>query len=169
MAFSMERPVTATRRPYRAATLMICWRRSTLEAKVVTMMRSSQPLNSTSKELPTLLSLRVYPGRSTLVESASRASTPSRPRAPNRARSIIPPWMGVVSILKSPVWTTVPTGDLMAKATASAMEWFTWMNSTENLPAWITSPASQVIILVLDTRRCSSSFSWISPALIRVA
>ncbi len=63
------------------------------------------------------------PGRSTLVESASRARTPSLPSSPSRARSIMPPWMGVVSILKSPVWTTVPTGHLMAKATASAMEW----------------------------------------------
>ena len=29
---------------------------------------------------------------------------------------------------------TVPTGVWMAKATASAMEWFTWMNSTEKQP-----------------------------------
>ena len=45
------------------------------------------------------------------------------------------PSMGVESILKSPVWTTVPIRVWMAKATASAMEWFTWMNSTVNLPA----------------------------------
>ena len=81
----------------------------------------------------------------------------------------MPPWMGVASILKSPVWTQVPTGHLMAKATASAMEWFTWMNSTVNLPALITSPASQVMILVLSSSRCSSSFRRIRPALIRVA
>ena len=35
MAFSMLRPVTATLRPYLAATEIICWMRSTLEAKVV--------------------------------------------------------------------------------------------------------------------------------------
>ena len=39
------------------------------------------------------------------------------------------PSMGVESILKSPVWTTVPMRVWMAKATESAMEWFTWMNS----------------------------------------
>ncbi len=73
-------------------------------------------------ESPTLRSLLVKPGRSTLVESASRASTPSLPSCPRRPRSIMPPWMGVGSILKSPVCTTVPTPHLMAKHTASAME-----------------------------------------------
>ena len=53
MAFSMLRPVTATLRPYLAATEIICWMRSTLEAKVVTMMRWSQPRNRASKEAPT--------------------------------------------------------------------------------------------------------------------
>ena len=81
----------------------------------------------------------------------------------------MPPWMGVGSILKSPVCTTVPTPHLMAKPQASAMEWFTWMNSTVNLPAFTTSPASQVISLVLFSRRCSSSFSFTSPAVMRVA
>ena len=33
--------------------------------------------------------------------------------------------MGVESILKSPVWTTVPSPVWMANATLSAMEWFT--------------------------------------------
>ena len=169
MAFSMERPVTATLRPYRAATSMICWMRSTFEAKVVTMMRCWQPRNRASKESPTLRSLLVKPGRSTLVESASRASTPSLPSCPRRPRSIMPPWMGVGSILKSPVCTTVPTPHLMAKHTASAMEWLAWMNSTENLPALTTSPASQVMSLVLFSRRCSSSFSFTSPAVMRVA
>ena len=57
----------------------------------------------------------------------------------------------------------------MAKATASAMEWLMWMNSTENLPAFTVSPASQVMSFTLSDRRCSSSFSLISPADIRVA
>ena len=39
MAFSRLRPVMATLRPYLAATLMICCRRSTLEAKVVMIIR----------------------------------------------------------------------------------------------------------------------------------
>lgn len=37
--FSMLRPVTATFRPYFAATFSTVWIRSTLEAKVVTMIR----------------------------------------------------------------------------------------------------------------------------------
>ena len=81
----------------------------------------------------------------------------------------MPPDTGVASILKSPVWTHTPTGHLMAKPQASAMEWFTWMNSTENLPAFTVSPDSQVMSLVLSSSRCSSSFSFTSPAVIRVA
>ena len=49
------------------------------------------------------------------------------------------------------------------------MEWFTWMNSTLNRPAFTVSPASQVMSLVLPSRWCSSSFSRMSPADIRVA
>ena len=40
--FSMDRPVTATFRPQAAAASSTCWMRWTLEAKVVTMIRSSQ-------------------------------------------------------------------------------------------------------------------------------
>ena len=79
------------------------------------------------------------------------------------------PLMGVGSILKSPVWITTPTGHLMAKLTASAMEWLAWMNSTENFPAWITSPASQVTSLVASSSLCSSNFRRTSPRVIRVA
>ena len=82
---------------------------------------------------------------------------------------MILPLMGVGSILKSPVWMMVPTGVWMAKQTASAMEWFTWMNSTLKRPARMTSPASQVTSLVLSTNRCSSSFSFTRPKVIRVA
>ena len=78
------------------------------------------------------------------------------------------PSMGVESILKSPVWTTVPMRVWMAKATESAMEWFTWMNSTWNLPAFTVWPASTVTSLVLSSSRCSWSFSLMSPAVKRV-
>ena len=44
MIFSMDRPVTATFRPKAAAASSTCWIRWTLEAKVVTMIRSSQSL-----------------------------------------------------------------------------------------------------------------------------
>ena len=73
------------------------------------------------------------PGRSTLVESHSSARTPCLPSSPKRPRSMILPSMGVESILKSPVWTIVPILVRMAKAAESAMEWFTWINSTSNL------------------------------------
>ena len=76
--------------------------------------------------------------------------------------------MGVESILKSPVWTMVPILVWMAKATESAMEWFTWMNSTVNLPARTLLPASTVMSLVDFTSWCSSSFSLMRPAVKRV-
>ena len=166
--FSMLRPVTATFRPHWAAASSTCWIRWTLEAKVVTMIRSSQFWNWRVKVAPTVFSDGVKPGRSTLVESASRASTPSLPSSPKRARSMTSPSMGVESILKSPVWTTVPMWVWMAKATESAMEWFTWWNSTLNFPARTVLPGSTVMSLVDFTRPCSSSFSLMRPAVKRV-
>ena len=66
---------------------MICWMRSTLEAKVVTMIRLLAVLEKLVEGLaPTLRSLSLWPGCSTLVESGSRASTPSLPSAPRRAQ-----------------------------------------------------------------------------------
>ena len=59
MMFSMLRPVTATFRPQSAAASMTCWMRWTLEAKVVTMIRCLQPVNSRWKVLPTTRSLMV--------------------------------------------------------------------------------------------------------------
>ena len=77
---------------------------------MVTIIRWSQPLNMLSKERDTFRSEGEKPSRSTLVESHSRANTPLLPKAPNRARSIMLPEIGVESILKSPVMTTTPTG-----------------------------------------------------------
>ena len=54
--FSMLRPVTATFRPTWAATSSTCWIRWTLEAKVVTMIRSSQFWNCRWKVAPTVFS-----------------------------------------------------------------------------------------------------------------
>ena len=59
MEFSMLRPVMATLRTYRAATWLSCWMRSSLGAKVVTMIRSVQPLKRPSKLAPTVRSDRV--------------------------------------------------------------------------------------------------------------
>ena len=52
---------------------------------------------------------------------------------------------------------------------ASAMEWLTWMNSTEKQPALTVSPASWVKSLTVFSRWCSSSLSWTMPAVRRVA
>ena len=59
MMFSMLRPVTATFRPQAAAASSTCWMRCTLLAKVVTMIRLSQPENWRMKVLPTAFSLMV--------------------------------------------------------------------------------------------------------------
>ena len=79
------------------------------------------------------------------------------------------PSSAVGSILKSPVMMTVPTGVRMAKETASAIEWFTWMNSIEKQPALTTSPGWCVTIFVFSSRPCSSSLSLMRPSVSGVA
>src|SRR5271155_2994497 len=74
-------------------------------------------------------SLGVYPARSTLVESCSRASTPRLPYSAKGCRSKGLPSGGERSILKSPVWITTPTGVSMAKATQSTSECVTRIGS----------------------------------------
>ena len=75
-----------------------------------------------SNDSPTFLSLSVKPGRSALVESDIRQSTPSCPISASLPRSIMPPSIGVVSILKSPVWTMVPPSQRIASPSASGIE-----------------------------------------------
>ena len=63
----------------------------------------------------------------------------------------------------------VPIGVRMANMNASAMEWFTWMNSTEKQPARITSPAStarSVQLLVRPGTRSSSLYLSSSTAIL---
>ena len=120
----MLRPVTATFLPCLCATFRRLWSRNALDANVVTMILWRQPENWRSKLSVTLRSEGVKPGRSTFVESHRKASTPSFPSWPKRARSIMPS-SAIASILKSPEKMSVPTGVLTAKATASAIEWFT--------------------------------------------
>ena len=62
---------------------------------------------------------------SAFVDSQRRSSTPSRPISPILVKSIIFPSMGETSILKSPVWNTLPTGVFKQIAHASAIEWLT--------------------------------------------
>ena len=87
-----------------------------------------------SKVFPTVFSDIVNPGLIALVESHMSASTPFLPNSANLARSIVSPYTGVKSTLKSPVWITVPAGEWMASAHASAMLWFVLMNSTLKSP-----------------------------------
>ena len=56
----------------------------------------------------------------------------------------------------------VPAGLWMAKATASAMEWFTWMSSTSMQPSWIWLPAG-VTWRLAELRLCSFSLPSIRP------
>ena len=80
------------------------------------------------------------------------------------------PSSDVGSILKSPVMITVPTGVWMAKATASAMEWFTWMNSTgEAARLHDVAGVMGHELGVLLTRSCSSSLSLMRPSVSGVA
>ena len=76
----------------------------------------------------------------------------------------MPPEIGVTSILKSPVWMTVPSGVPIARATESGMLWFTWINSIVKHPSRKEAPTFFVKICVLYSRSCSSSFSSIKAA-----
>ena len=91
---TMLRPETATFRPVWTAMLTICWMRWILEEKVAMIIRRSPAFwKRFSKVAPTFCSLSEKPGRSALVESASRQRTPWLPYSANRAIS-----MGVSSI-----------------------------------------------------------------------
>jgi hypothetical protein len=76
----------------------------------------------------------VKPLRSTLVLSEKSASTPCAPSSAKRCRSKCSPSIGVWSILKSPVKSTTPTGQVTATATQSGMLCVTRMNSSDSGP-----------------------------------
>ena len=59
---------------------------------------------------------------------------PSSLSRANACRSVRRPSSGSWSILKSPVWTTMPAGVRMATARASGMEWLTATNSQSKGP-----------------------------------
>ena len=95
----IERPTSATRRSSAAAASITCCTRWTLEAKQVTMIRPSQRENCSSSAGPTVASEGTTPGRSALVESPQRQSTPSDPSSASRAMSAGRPSTGVWSKL----------------------------------------------------------------------
>ena len=120
------------------------------------------------RELPTVLTDGVNPARSALVDSQSKSSTPPFPISPILVRSIIFPSIGETSSLKSPEWKTIPTGVFTAIAQASAIEWFTCINSALKTPRLITSPASTVYSSGSYPGEFSSSFPSIIPRESRV-
>ena len=77
---------------------------------------------------------------------------------------MVSPLMGVQSILKSPVWTMVPPGVLMANATESGMEWLTWMNLISMQPSRMVLPALTTLSFTLLTRLCSRSLFSTKPS-----
>ena len=133
------------------------------------MMRWSLSVMNFSSDLPTIFSLGVEPGRSTLVESLISASRPFLPSSPMRTRSIISPDTGVRSILKSPVCRMVPSGVVMASATESAIEWLVWMNSILKQPSLMVSPARTRLSLTFWGILCSDSLVSMMPQVRRVA
>ena len=83
----------------------------------------------------------VSPSTSALVESLSRHSASPSASASSRLRSVGRASSGVWSSLKSPVWTTVPSGVRRRNPTASGMECATRNASTSNAGVgWNGSP-----------------------------
>ena len=68
--------------------------------------------------------------------------TPSAPSLARIAKSDSLPSTGVWSNLKSPVWTTTPTGVRRAIPIASGIEWPIRNATTPNGPIWSSSPGS---------------------------
>ena len=95
----IERPTSATLRPFFSAACTTCWTRWMFDAKQVTTIRPSQRPNTRSRCGPTIDSLSLTPARSTFVESPHSSSRPSRPSSARRAMSAGAPPTGVWSNL----------------------------------------------------------------------
>ena len=93
--FSILLPDTATFLPYTEAACIICWILWILEANVAIIILPLVFPNILIKLSPTIFSDFVYPGFSTLVESAIIAKTPFLPNSANLAKSIGSPSIGV--------------------------------------------------------------------------
>ena len=125
-----------------------------LVANAVTTSLPRVLANSSSNASTTSYSEPLKPGRSMFVLSPSSTSTPSAPSSANRWKSKCWPSSGVWSILKSPVCTTVPTGVLIATASASGMLCVTRRNSISS------SPTDTVLRGPTGTRRASAARPW---------
>src|ERR1700735_4078 len=118
----MERPMSATLRPCLWARSMAMRMRWMEEEKQEKKMRRLAAPKMSSRRGMTAFSPGVKPGRSTLVESWRRQRTFCLPRSAKAWRSKGWPSGEERSILKSPVWTTMPTGGGMAKEEQATRE-----------------------------------------------
>ena len=91
----MLRPTKQTLRPNRIALSITCCMRLRLLANMATITRPAAFLNWFTKVSPIFFSLMVYPGRSMLVLSHSRQSTPLLPTSDRLIRSVTSPSTGV--------------------------------------------------------------------------
>ncbi len=160
MLRTIERPTKATLRPYSWAVSRICWMRWTWLAKLATMMRLRALPKTCRRTFEMSRSGGTNPGTSAFVESARSRSMPSSLSRANACRSVRRPSSGSWSILKSPVWTTMPAGVRMATASASGMEWLTATNSQSNGPMRSRCPSATSS--VYGRMRCSWSLASMS-------
>ena len=157
MLRTMERPTKATLRPCAAAESSTCWTRCTWLAKEATTIFCVARAKIESRAGPISCSPTVKPGTSALVESVMNRSTPASPSRAKARRSVILPSSGSWSILKSPVWRTVPAAVVTCTAKASGMEWFTATNSQSKGPKLCCWPSATTVVTGL--MRCSFSFA----------
>ena len=108
MFFRIERPTTATLRPFAIATSAACCTRCMFDANDATMMRPLRSGISCRNASPTSRSEPVIPGRSAFVESPSSRSTPRLPSSASAPTSVLSPSTGVWSSFQSPVCSTRP-------------------------------------------------------------
>ena len=108
MFFRIERPTTATLRPFAIATSAACCTRWMFEANDATTIRPERSGISCRNASPTSRSEPVIPGRSAFVESPSRRSTPRLPSSASAPTSVFRPSTGVWSSFQSPVWRIRP-------------------------------------------------------------
>ncbi len=127
------------------------------------------PSKRSASAAPTSISERVWPGRSTFVLSEQSTATPCSPSSAKRRVSAGSPSSGLGSSLKSPVWTMVPTGVVIARPMPSAIECVTRMGSMVNGPSVNGSRGRMSRRSAGSGSGCSRSFSATSARVSGVA
>ena len=169
MFLRIERPTTATLRPFAMATSAACWTRWMFDANEATMIRPVRSGMSWRNASPTSRSEPVIPGRSAFVESPSSRSTPRLPSAASAPTSVLRPSTGVWSSFQSPVCRTRPAAVSITTAVASGIECAIRISSMRNGPSSIGAlPGSASVSAVTAARPCSSSFDFTRARVRRV-